>query len=303
MNKRQFIDRFRYAVGEIRNNWCDQMWWRHRIGAKIIGPLHTQIYPTRRGSTYVLDEDWDILIVLDACRADLFEEVVDTNQFDSYSSVISPGSRTPEWTQQNFAEKSLGDTVYIASNGWVSTILDDTFHELVKVWQETDGPPRPEHITEAARAAHEEYPNKRLIVHYLQPHRPFINSDIGFDQSFSDNPWQALGNGKIGREKIWKLYSQNLDVVFDEAYQLADTLPGQAVLTSDHGNLLGERTYPIPIRLYGHPEGVRHPGLVKVPWAVLESEERPKIRKGEVKKSTEEKPESVTEHLEALGYV
>lgn len=302
MNVSRVADVFEYAIDEIRDNWRDRMWWRHRIGAKVIGPFHTQIYPTRRRSTYVLDEDWDVLVVLDACRTDLFEECVDVDRFDDYSSVTSPGSRTPEWTRENFAEEDLGDTVYVASNGWVSTVLDDTFHELVEVWRETDGPPRPEKVTEAARAAHEDYPDKRLIIHYLQPHRPFIESDIGFDDSFSDNPWKALGNGEIDRQTVWELYRRNLDTVFEEAYELAEELPGRAIMTSDHGNLLGERTYPIPIRLYGHPEGVRHPGLVKVPWAVLESEQRPEIREGEIDKSAEEDRESVTEHLEALGY-
>ncbi|QRV13988.1 hypothetical protein JMJ58_13665 [Haloterrigena salifodinae] len=292
-----------YVTDEIRENWNDQMWWRHRIGARVISPFHTKIHPTRKGSVYVTDEDWDILVVLDACRADLFESVVDTGIFDSYKRVTSPGSRTPEWARQNFQSHDLGDTVYISSNGWVSTVLDDTFYKLVEVWQETDGPPRPEDITEAALSAHDEFPNKRLIVHYLQPHRPFLESDIGFDKSFSDNPWQALGNGDTDVETIWALYQQNLEAVFDEAYELASDLPGRAVMTADHGNLLGERTYPLPIRLYGHPEGVRHPGLVEVPWAVIESGERPQILNEGITETTADDGESVKNHLEALGYV
>jgi hypothetical protein len=33
--------------------------------------------------------------------------------------------------------------------------------------------------------------------------------------------------------------------------------------------MVGERTWPIPIRLYGHPQGVRTPEIVNVPWAEL----------------------------------
>lgn len=303
MLRARLPDAVGYAVEEIRDNWNDEMWWRHRIGARVIGPFHTNVYPTRRGSTYVVEEDWDVLVVLDACRADLMEETVDVDRFDSYSRVTSPGSRTPEWTRENFGGQRMSDTVYVASNGWVSTVLEDTFHELIEVWRETDGPPRPGDITEAARAAREEYPDKRLLVHYLQPHRPFIDSDIGFDESFTDNPWQALGNGDIDRETVWTLYRENLETVFDEAYELAAELPGRAVMTSDHGNLLGERTFPLPIRLYGHPEGVRHPGLIEVPWAVLEADQRPEIRDGGVAGTADEDDESVTDHLEALGYV
>lgn len=295
-------DRLGYAAGELAQNWNSQMWWRHRIGARIVGPFHTRVYPTRAGSTYVLEEDWDVLVVLDACRADLFEEGVDTGRFDSYRRVKSPGSRTPEWTRQNFGGERLGDTVYVASNGWVSRELDDTFHELIEVWRETDGPCRPEHVTAAAEAAHADHPDKRLVVHYLQPHRPFITSEIGFDEDFTDNPWRALANGEIDRETVWRLYRENLDAVFEQAYDLASELPGRAVMTADHGNLLGERAWPFPIRLYGHPEGVRHPGLVGVPWAVLEGEDRPSIVDEGVGRVDPESAERVTQHLEDLGY-
>lgn len=295
------IEKLKYAAGEVRKNWNDQMWWRHRIGARVIGQFQTRVHPKREGSTYVLEEDWDVLIVLDACRADLFESVVDTDRFDEYREITSPGSRTPEWTRENFGGRDLGDTIYISSNGWVSTVLDDTFYDLVEVWRETDGPPGPGHITEAAQKASENHPDKRLIVHYLQPHRPFLNSDIGFNDSFTDNPWRALGNGEIDRETVWELYRENLDAVFEEAYDLAENLPGRVAITSDHGNLMGERTYPLPIRLYGHPEGVRHPGLVEVPWAVLTAEERPDIHEGDVAEQGSV-DEPVTEHLEALGY-
>lgn len=296
------IDTVRYASDELRENWRDRMWWRHRIGARVIGPFHTNVYPTRRGSTYVLDGDWDVLIVLDACRADLFEEVVDTDRFDAYRRIKSPGSRTPEWSRENFRGHELGDVVYVASNGFATTVLGDTFHEIVKVWEGVDGVPTPSDMTEAARTAHEEYLNKRLIVHYLQPHRPFLHSDIGFDETIADNPWRALGNGRIDRDIVWELYRENLERVFQRAFELADELPGRAVITSDHGNLVGERTYPIPIRLYGHPEGVRHPGLVEVPWAVLEDESRPRIVDDGLG-SVSEADETIRAHLEDLGYV
>jgi hypothetical protein len=296
------VERLGYAAGELAQNWDSQMWWRHRIGARVIGPFHTRVYPTRKGSTYVLEEDWDVLVVLDACRADLLEEVVDTGRFDAYRRVKSPGSRTPEWTRQNFGGRRLGDTVYVASNGWVSTELDDTFHELIEVWKAVEGRCRPHHITEAAEAAHADHPDKRLIVHYLQPHRPFITSEVGFDEEFTDNPWRALANGEVDRETVWRLYRENLEAVFDEAYDLASGLPGRAVMTADHGNLLGERTYPIPIRLYGHPEGVRHPGLVDVPWGVIESADRPAIVDEGVGRVDEGSAADVRQHLEDLGY-
>ena len=296
-------DKLGHTIDELQENWTDLMWWRHRIGNRVIGPVHLNIHPKRRGSTYVTEADWDVLVVLDGCRVDLFESIVDTDRFDSYQTVKSPGSKTPEWAVQNFGGKQFGDTVYIASNGQVSKALEPTFHRLVDVWQETDGVPYPIDITEAAIAAKEDYPDKRLIIHYLQPHRPFITSENRFSQGFTDNPWQSLGNGNAERDDVWKLYKENLEVVFDEAFELARELPGRAIMTSDHGNLLGERSWPLPILLYGHPGGVRHPDLVNVPWGVIEAEERPEISHGEIQAGDKISSEGVEEHLSDLGYL
>ncbi|WP_186313321.1 hypothetical protein [Halorubrum salsamenti] len=54
-----------------------------------------------------MDEEWDNLIILDACRLDLFEETIDTGQFDEYRHVWSRGSKTDEWTYNNFIDEEL----------------------------------------------------------------------------------------------------------------------------------------------------------------------------------------------------
>lgn len=295
-------DTLRFAFDEIREHWNDELWWRHRIGNRVIGPFHVNVYPGRDGSTFVSDADWDVLVLLDGCRADLFEATLDTDKFDSYRRVQSPGSKTPEWARQNFGSREFGDTVYIASNGQVTKALEPTFHEMVEVWRSTDGVPYPEDISKAARAAHQNHPHKRVIVHFLQPHRPFIEEDR-FNEGYSDNPWEALAAGEVERDDVWQAYQRNLAVVADEAVELATELPGRAVVTSDHGNLLGERTWPLPIRLYGHPGGVRHPDLVDVPWGVFESDERPKIRDDGVNEGQTADEESVEAHLSDLGYI
>jgi hypothetical protein len=66
------------------------------------------------------------------------------------------------------------------------------------------------------------------------------------------------------------------------------------VLTADHGNALGERAIPFPIRVYVHPNNLRMPVLTDVPWFVLPYTERKSIVAGD---------ESVIEdRLSALGY-
>jgi len=297
-----FADKLSYVVEELRKNWSDRMWWRHRIGNRVNGAFNLNVHPGRGGSTYVSDAEWDLLIVLDGCRADLFEEVVDTDRFDSYRRVKSPGSKTPEWAVQNFGDGTHADTVYIASNGQVSNALDPTFHRMIEVWQTTEDVPYPEDITRAAKAAHRDYPDKRIIAHYLQPHRPFIVSEDRFSEGFTDNPWQALAVGDVDRDTVWDLYRRNLEVVVDDAFELAESIPGRVVVTSDHGNLVGERTWPVPIKMYGHPGGIRHPGLIDVPWGVIESDERPTITASDVGEIDADE-DGVQEHLADLGYL
>lgn len=86
----------RYVFNEIQQHHDDRRWWRDRIHERIVHPTHASVYPTYNGSISVMDQDWDTLIVLDACRADLFQQVIDLNQFDHYSTVVSNASATME---------------------------------------------------------------------------------------------------------------------------------------------------------------------------------------------------------------
>lgn len=306
------------AASEVIENYDDELWWRNRLTDRIIGPAHKR-FASSDDAVQIMEEDWDNLFVLDACRADLFEAVVDQEQFDDYQRVTSLGSMTEEWTEKNFQSREFGDTVYIACNPITSQTAPDSFHELIEVWRNAFDEERktimPEAIAAAARDAHEKYPNKRLIVHFLQPHIPFVESpelvfrdwwspDGSFDEADAEPPrnvWGSLSMGLVDYDEVWDAYKQNLRLGFDEAMDLADDLPGKTVITSDHGNMMGERTWPIPIRLYGHPRDLRANPLVTVPWAVLNGERRKIVDDG-VRSSTEAENDEITNRLQALGY-
>lgn len=266
-----------------------------------------------------MDQDWDVLVVLDACRADLFEEVADIDRFDDYRRVTSLGSATGEWTDRNFAAGEFGDTIYVASNPHTSQLASDSFHDLIEIWHEYFDDDirtvRPEPVDEAARSAQMEYPNKRLIVHFMQPHRPFLRSEnLQFegwhpkwhydtkDVTGIRHPFHALEAGVTTREDVWEAYADNLAFVLDDAVTLAEDLGGRAVLTSDHGNLLGEWGWPVPVRQYAHPIGVRLPGLVRVPWAIIEGEDRPTVTDDGVTEIEGADEAKLDDRLRALGY-
>lgn len=102
----------------------------------------------------------------------------------------------------------------------------------------------------------------------MQLHCPFVRSDTVFDKNHlgaiegngvspaGENVWNQkfTGDLAISREELWSMYVENLEYVLEHVEELLDAVPGKTVITSDHGNYVGERTSLIPIREYGHPE-------------------------------------------------
>ncbi|MFD1512907.1 hypothetical protein [Halomarina rubra] len=311
------FDTLRYVVDELREHAADRLWWKQRLVQRVAVPTHRRLYGDR--GVRVMDEDWDSLFVLDACRADLFATVTDLDRFDAYRTERSPASMTAEWTETQFAGREFGDTVYVSANPYTSTVAGDSFHELVEVWREgfdeEEATVLAEDVAAAARDAHERHPDKRLVVHFMQPHYPFVghpdlryaswSPDEILDGAYANerphDPWQALDMGLVDHEQVLSAYADNLRYVLDEAFDLAADVGGTTVLTSDHGNLMGERMWPLPVRGYGHPRGLRSAGLVDVPWAVLDGDRREVTDDG-VTAVEEAASEEVESRLQALGY-
>lgn len=268
--------------------------------------------------------DWDNLVILDACRADLFEEVVDTERFDDYDRVISVASNTTPWSIKNFKGRELGDIVYVTGNPAPSKTVANDFHDFIEVWTDPDAhdeetytvPPGP--VVEAAIEAAEQYPDKRLIVHFIHPHIPFVETPdliyrtdwndaerVGIEVEDPEPPhtvWEALEMGEVDRDEVWEGYRKNLEHILPHVYDLIEQLDGKTVLTSDHGNMLGESTVSGK-RIYGHPGGIRSPELLEVPWCEIETDERRQITDDGVDSMGSVDSDLIEDRLAALGYV
>lgn len=271
-----------------------------------------------RGGTRVIDEDWDNLLILDACRYDMFAERV--NLAGRLESRISLGSSSEEFLERNFDDGEYHDTVYVNANPFIPKLgLDQgTFHaviDLLDEWDEELQTIRPETIAEAAREAHERYPDKRLIVHFMQPHAPFIGErgrqmvgggwTMDHDSDKEAGIWNQLrdGTADVDLETVWAAYNENLEVVLKEIIPLVEELSGKSVISADHGNLVGERLSPIPSRRkFGHPYGVHAEELVKVPWFVIEGESRREITADPPVEGDSVSGEELEDRLSALGY-
>ncbi|MFC7188722.1 hypothetical protein ACFQL7_01880 [Halocatena marina] len=270
----------------------------------------------------MFDREWDNLLILDACRYDLFEE---HHEFPgTLSKVRSAGSHSREFITRNFLGTTHHDTVYITSNPFASLLDGDTFHAVINLfddeWDEDVHTVRPESVVAATIEAHEAYPEKRIIAHFMQPHYPFLG-ERGSQFESGGVSGDVVGNGKNTNTapSIWHLldigrspvdsqtaregYIENFALVQEHVQGLLGELDGKSVITSDHGNLLGERLWPTPIRKFGHPEGVRKPGLIEVPWHEIPFDQR-RTTTADTPEESEAVSDSVVEQrLEHLGYV
>ncbi|PSP95237.1 hypothetical protein BRC84_03510 [Halobacteriales archaeon QS_1_68_44] len=226
----------------------------------------------------VFGADWDLLVVLDACRADLWAEVVDSDSMLPVGTTrVSPGGTSTEWLEATFGEaqpERLSSTGYVTANPYSADHVDGAaLGHLREVWRDAWdddlGTVRPRAVTDAAIRAGREHDLDRLVVHYMQPHFPSIvdDRDDGVElEAFGDEPlsvWEDLRFGRRSRAEVWRAYRANLRAVLPEVELLLSNIDAdRAVITADHGNAVGERG------LYGHAAGLALRPLREVPWAV-----------------------------------
>jgi len=266
----------------------------------------------------VLDADWDNLIILDACRFDLFSEV---NYLDgTLQRVRSKGTNTVEFLEANLTDADATDCVYVTGNPQLYRHyerINPGFHHVENVWEskgwdEELGTVLPKQMRQQAANTADQFPKKRLIVHYVQPHYPFITLDTKFDKVRLYDPeknisiWQSVikGDVNIDMDKLWRGYRKNLELALESVNALLNQLRGKTVITSDHGNAFGERAYPLPIREYGHPRGIYTKELLEIPWFVCDdTDSRKEIDdEGTPYRPSNDELGTVQERLNSLGY-
>lgn len=272
-------------VSDFTKNWKNLDWWRERYINNVLRRL------LRNLGTYVMNEEWDVLIILDACRYDVFKKYNTINGRLEYR--FSRGSSTKEFLIQNFLRhpyrKNFLDTVYVTANPFVDLLLSGKFHKIYSVWRygwdDNLNTVPPTIIAKESLKAYYANPDKRLIIHFMQPHSPFIGTkhflEFGFRQlreaalsgkaNANDTGWWQLARrNKLDISQVWQAYKQNLQFVLPVVKNLINNLGGKIVVTSDHGNLFGEKPHFLyPFSEFGHPSGLYVEQLVKVPWLIV----------------------------------
>ena len=265
-----------------------------------------------------MSEDWDNLIILDACRFDDFQRLV--NISGTLESRISKGTDSVKFIRNNFCGRELHDTVYVTANPHVRIIDDNMFHDVIddplSKWDESLRCVTPQSVTDSVTEYYHKYPNKRFIIHYMQPHDPpigptakEIRNKVNIsgpnisDQNSGTRMMSAVADGRISPELARKAYRENLRIVLDEVSGLFNKLEGKTVITADHGEMFGENPYPLLGSLYEH---FHHPctlELCKVPWFVIDTGDRRRIDAEAPENIDRVEDMEAEKQLEALGYV
>lgn len=272
--------------------------------------------------TNVYDREWDLLIILDACRVDAIEEVSDEYEFiESVDSIRSVGSTSFEWMPLTFTSdyaEEIAKTTYITGNPYTDAVFEqkdhppvrdaipfgptdydavnaDDFARLEELWkyeQDADfNRKSPRFTTDRAISSVRTQETEKMIVHYMYPHNPFPLAEEGLQK-----PFDKLKSGAVSRETVWDLYLENLRYVLDDVELLLENVDkDRVVITADHGEAFGEYGF------YKHIIGCPLPCVRRVPWIRTSATDTESYQPEQ--EALPSQTVSVEDRLEGLGYL
>lgn len=282
-----------------------------RASSKLLTGLLKKVgrYVNYGGSPF--EDDWDVLVILDACRPDILAELSENGEFEwigDVSTRYSAASSSPEFIKKCLIPLSIDRTQSMGLvSGNPNTVgnLDESAFGSVRnigaVDRDEDNDwthPRP--ITDNAITLWRDEDVEQMVVWYMQPHAPYPDLDTS-DLPDRDVPWSELEYarcGEISDETVREAYTKTLERVLWEVEVLLENIDADdVIITADHAELLGEWG------LYDHPEYAPVPSLKRVPWVdVSATDERTREPKSGFEDTRMDDQSDVEERLEALGY-
>lgn len=265
-------------------------------------------------------QDWDVLIILDACRYDYFEKHYKKFMSGKLKSMESVATDTVEWLVKTFNE-TYHDIIYVSASAFINSEIEsksekytffanEKFFKIIDVWDsgldEELGVVRAEVVNSEYKKYKLKYPHKKFILHYMQPHYPFVplsivNPDSRVGKRFaSKSSWIKRSISKLfrffhlnlleirnkfgsptnqvfylrrkyGDKRLREEYEKNLLYVLEKVGKILPEIDGKVVIIGDHGTLLGEHGK------YGHFGHKRYKEILEVPY--FEVEKSPIIKR------------------------
>jgi hypothetical protein len=234
--------------------------------------------------------------------------------------ALSPACWTREWAIKTFTSKHE-DIIYISGNPNINSYMKMTdggftfdskkhFSKIIDVWDfgwsDKLGTIPPSNINKSFHKWYLKYPKKRFILHYNQPHGPWISIggepkklsemktminevNVNNKNSYSfprkilrklpPALWWELRKilrikSKSKEEEFYRIhgkkgmkvaYLNDLKLVLKYVKILTESISGNWLITSDHGELLGENGW------FGHPRNSKIKVQRYVPFMELKT--------------------------------
>jgi len=217
---------------------------------------------------------WKYLIILDACRYDYF---IKYWKYNNVYKVNSPASSTLVWLKKVFPD--YYDYLLFSCNPFIGNKINrkwsyntyNHFKNVICLWMDQWNERYSTVLPETVYRYCIEKAIPRSIIWFLQPHSPYIDLEIkktpddfrnwNPDLNFID--WSEKKSiDKYTTEGIRKLYDNNLKYAIPYVYKLTKILEKPIIITSDHGELLGE------YGIMGHPN-IKKKELRNVPMVIV----------------------------------
>ncbi|MDR5657393.1 hypothetical protein RH831_09395 [Halodesulfurarchaeum sp. HSR-GB] len=263
-------------------------------------------------TTSIWDYDWDLLVVLDACRPEWMRAVKGEYDFiNTIETIHSVGSHSEEWISNTFASEhsnQMAKSAYVTGNHYAEDLEHSALKEFKSAhdfgsWAYDSASPPANMITDLAIRTARQKEWSKLIVHYMQPHKPFLKRGNTREEYTVDK--ESLGhllyhryfNGELTVADLHAAFTDNLRYVLEEVKLLLENVHApKTVITADHGQAFGEDG------LYDHIPGVKHPSVREVPWVKTSAKDTESLYPREYEAADYDN-KTVQENLKKLGYL
>lgn len=217
---------------------------------------------------------WKYLIILDCCRYDYF---IKNWKYNKVYEVISPASTTVQWLKWTFPDyydySIFSCNPYIGNKKykkWSYNVYEH-FKNVICLWYDQWDERYSTVLPETVYKYCIRNAVPRSIIWFLQPHSPYIDLEVkkttddfvNWNPKFNPIDWSEDNYiDKYTIEQIKGFYENNLKYVIPYVLKLIEILEKPIIITSDHGELLGE------YGLIGHPN-IKKKELRNVPMVII----------------------------------
>jgi len=219
-------------------------------------------------------EDWDWLVILDACRYDFFIKNWEIGKIDYRLSLASDTLGT----LRRFPK--LEDSILITGHPF-PLLFKHKFTKVVDVgfdYRLSTCPPWfiNNYVLKNIRLINK---FKRKILWYLQPHHPYIG-ETKLDIRIYEDPVigkmtpieKTIELMKRAKQDgiLEKAYEDNLKLVLHYVKELLPLMKGRVVITSDHGEGLGKPLRDQDKPIFSHPDNRFEWEVRLIPYCIID---------------------------------